>query len=768
MWELGTKLIRKHSPELGIGVVVGLDGRFIDVFFPDTLTRMKLSPDPQSIRPLILSVGDVARTPDDTLEKIIAIRDKEAIMESGIVVALELLWPVVAPPTLLERLLSGQTDKHEDVLNRVDGIRLLDYRRQGTLPSLLGGRIELFNHQLDTAQRAIAQGEVRWLLADEVGLGKTIVAHMITSAMLRMNRLERVIVIAPDTLTVQWLGELYRKFHQVFVHIDEERLQDVETDFGQGVNPFEVYPLSVVSFELLAKHKTLLASLNESKPQLVAIDEAHQALHPPYKDTLLPLVEKTRHALLLTASPFQLGAQGFLALASSLRLEVKQTGDAYQVRNVSAVTRADIPKLPARAPVAIDIEAPSNSIEASDPRVKWLVGQLPKWRKEGKKALIFVNNAARAIKLHQALEHGAHMDMFLFHERMETKDRDIELSRFRLSSSPALVSSGAGSEGRNFQFCDILVHVDLPTDPMILEQRIGRLDRIGRQGDIPIYYFRHEGKDSEIAQAYERLGIFADASIGASPAMTTLGQYLSDSKRDTTALDQVLEQVRQDLEHHDAKWSFPDSHNPEQHKINLGKLPDELEQLTERFCVDAAERTGLGCLEKDGQSSYFFEHGTNMLEPIPGIPDDVNYMGTFSREEAIAEPELEFFANGHPLVEGLLTELEDNPKGRIGAVTLPLIRIRLGLREELAPGDYLLAFEGREAVTTPKLYALPGGNKPPETESIARAVIRALERSKPMNKTERQDALTTLTQSEELPGLDLPSLTALILINIKK
>lgn len=766
MWEPGTKLIRKHSPELGIGVVVGIDGRFIDVFFPDTLTRMKLSPDPHSIRPIILGVGDIARTPQDTLEEIVAIRGKEAVLKGGSVVELDLLWPIVAPPTLLERLLSGQFDAHDDILNRIDGVRLLDHRRQGQLPSLLGGRIELFEHQLDTALRAISQGEVRWLLADEVGLGKTIVAHMITSAMLRMGRIERVIVIAPDTLTVQWLGELYRKFHQVFVHIDAERLEDVKIDFGQDTNPFDVHPLAVVSFELLAKHPTLFAHLKQASPQLIAIDEAHQVLSLPNRDELLNLVDQTRHALLLTASPFQLGAQGFMALAGALRLKQRIIKDAHEVRNVSAVTRADIPKLPERRPEAITIKAPGK-LDEQDERVVWLAQQLTQWRKENKKALIFVNDAARAERLHKALSHAARMELFLFHEKMPTKARDIELSRFRLSASPALISSGAGSEGRNFQFCHILVHVDLPEDPMVLEQRIGRLDRIGRQGDIPIYYFKHEAKDHEVALAYERLGIFSDASIGASPAMSTLRDYLTNPKRDASALDTVLEQVRADLEHHDAAWSFPDSHKHSNAGELLGKLPQELELLIERFCVDAAERTGLDCIEKDGQASYAFEHGTSMIEPIPGIPDDALYLGTFNREEAIADPELEFFANSHPLVEGLLAELEDNPKGRVGAVNLASVRLKLGAKEPPRQ-EYLLAIEGKEALTKATLYALPGGSRPPESEEVTRALLHALQHSKAMSKSDRKDAIETLTQSEELVGLDPSALVALILVRLTR
>ena len=769
MWEPGTKLVRKHNPEQGVGVVVGVEGRFIDVFFPDTMERMRLVPDPQSVRPIVLSVGDVARTPQDTLEKILAIQGKNAVLDSGVVVPLEKLWPVVAPPTLLERMIGGQLDPHEDVINRLDGVRLLDLRRQGLIPSLMGGRIEVFAHQLDTAARAIQQGEVRWLLADEVGLGKTIVAHMITSAMLRMGRAERVVVIAPDTLTVQWLAELYHKFHQVFVHIDAERLECVEADFGPGTNPFDVHPLAVVSYELLASKPALRESLLAAKPQLVAVDEAHRALAPVYQQTILSLVAATRHALLLTASPFQLGEAGFMTLAQALKLPQRALADgALEVRQVSAVTRADIPALPSRKPQAVAIEA-LGDLGEQDERVLWLANQLNLWRREGKKALIFVNDAQRAVRLHRALSHAAHMDLFMFHERMPTKERDIELSRFRLSASPGLVTSGAGSEGRNFQFCHVLVHVDLPADPTVLEQRIGRLDRIGREGDIPIYYFTHAGPGAELAQAYAQLGIFEDASVGSSPAMVLLRDYLADPKRDPSRLQEVLAQVRQHAQRHEARWSFPDSHRREEGRKVLAQVPRDLEALVERFCVDAAERTGLDCLEKDGQSSYLFAQGASMIvETIPGIPDDVQYIGTFSREEAITRAELEFFANGHPLVEGLLAELEDSPRGRVGGVTLARTRLIAGAARHLEAADFVLTIQGREELTRVTLYSLPGGRRPPEDEATTRAVLHALEHSKPLVKSARAEALESLVQSASLPGLDPQQLVALVLIRLTR
>ena len=85
----------------------------------------------------------------------------------------------------------------------------------------------------------------------------------------------------------------------------------------------------------------------------------------------------------------------------------------------------------------------------------------------------------------------AHLRVGVFHEDLSAVRRDIEVAQFRLGSGPSMmVSTECGGEGRNFQFCNRLVLFDLPWDPMVIEQRIGRLDRIGRRHDVEIVYFR--------------------------------------------------------------------------------------------------------------------------------------------------------------------------------------------------------------------------------------------------------------------------------------
>jgi ATP-dependent helicase HepA len=98
---------------------------------------------------------------------------------------------------------------------------------------------------------------VRWLLADEVGLGKTIEAALIMNRLLHTQDIERCLVVAPEALTVQWLGELWRKYHQVFTLLDPPRLADVVRDFGAGFNPFDVYRRAVIALKRLVERPEL-------------------------------------------------------------------------------------------------------------------------------------------------------------------------------------------------------------------------------------------------------------------------------------------------------------------------------------------------------------------------------------------------------------------------------------------------------------------------------------------------------------------------------
>ncbi len=661
---------------MGAGVVTRVEGRFGDVFFPQTGEQLRLLRKDPASRAVVFQVGDVVKRRSGRSERIIELNEDTATFENGTSESLESIWPVIAPPSPRARLMKGELDAPADIASRVDAARLAAQRRGGRVAGLIGGRIELFPHQLDTARRAIADDHVRWMLADEVGLGKTVVACLITSALLRMERTDSVVVIAPDSLTVQWLGELYRKFHQIFVHVDAERVEAVTANFGEGTNPFEVHPMAVVSLELLAKRPELVAAIAQADPRMVVVDEAHHVVAPGNEATsvdadsdapthVLDLVRGTRHALLLTTTPFQHGQRGFEQLASALRLPIS-AAENTEVGRMSVVTRGDVAQFPKRRAVPVDIGKPGAVSREDEPRVAWLSNAAKEWHANKEKALIFVESERKAADLARRLETTTGFRAFVFAEGMNASQRDIELAEFRTSPSPLMVTSGAGSEGRNFQFCDHLVHFDLPEDPLVLEQRIGRLDRIGRTADVPVVYFRAEGAAGDLARDLEARDLFATAHAGARVE----------------------------------GYAFPDTYQSAHAMAVLAGIPEDAAMLTERFCVDAAERVGVTTLEKDGESTYYFEFGENALvDTIPGVEHGTRFLGTFDRQTAIDTPGSEFFANGHPLVEGLLQEMDDSLAGRTGALEFQHATLR---------GPHLLMMHGHE------LTLVDGDGNPPE------------------------------------------------------
>src|SRR5262245_17696969 len=335
MWTIDDRVTHRENADLGVGRVVEADGRTIVVFFPDADATLRFGAATDALRPA--REGDVA----------------------------------IAGHDALERLVAGEVDPVEDFSLRLDAYHLFRRRESDDLSSFLGGRIRLFPHQLHVALQATRQDPVRWLLAHEVRLGKTVEACLIANDLLRARRAERTVVVAPATLTVQWLGELWRKYHQVFVLLDEARLADVEKDFGPGFNPFDAHRRTVVSLEMLVARPKLTEQAVAAGIDLLVVDEAHHLKRPlghpgePAYRAIAPIAALGRHALLLTATPLEDDAHGFFRLLQLLRPEVLPDEDfAGRLERreplppcASSTRRADIGGLPPR--VAAPVELPN-------------------------------------------------------------------------------------------------------------------------------------------------------------------------------------------------------------------------------------------------------------------------------------------------------------------------------------------------------------------------------------------------------------------------
>jgi ATP-dependent helicase HepA len=661
-----------------------------------------------------------------------------------------ILWDERGIPTAedspVERLALGDIGSLDAFSVRLDAMHLAALRASDDLGSFLGGRIRLFPHQLDVALKATRQDPVRWLLADEVGLGKTVEACLIANHLIRARRTTRTLVVAPETLTVQWLGELWRKYHQVFVLLDEARLADVERDFGAGFNPFDVHRQAVIGFDTLVARPKLTEQAVASGIELLIVDEAHHLRRPPghpgdptYR-AVAPIAALGGHVLLLTATPLEDDAHGFFRLLQILRPDEFPEGADFEARLArreplpacaSSTRRTDIGGLPPRLPAPVDLPADpgwrnlqllertlrarpaphavaakekarllraalssgasllaklpredaatrklAEAWLAADPRIEWLAREAQVWKARREKTLVFAAERETVEHLRTELSRRAQLRTGVFHEDLSPGQRDIEVAQFRLASGPSLLlATECGGEGRNFEFCHRLVLFDLPWSASVVEQRIGRLDRIGRDKPVEIVYVRPpEGLGASIASLFETIGLFREPLGGLERELRRVEtvieeQALSDSpsplpaafveaaNEAAVARDRVRAAAYHEL--------YRDPFVGENAAALLARVPIDLEDMTQEVVIGASHQLGLRVEEhRDGRvySILFGNHAR--VDSLPGVPGGASFLGTFDRAEAVADESIDFYASGHPLVEGLLAEIDDGPLGR--------------------------------------------------------------------------------------------------------
>ena len=723
-WHTGDHLTHRFNPELGIGRVTAVEGRALVVHFPRTGKTLRIAASSEALKRVDESGA--------------AVRGSEFVGSDRAVDAMD---PEV----------------------RRDVARLRATRASG-IGSFLGGRVRLFPHQLYVAERATAASPVRWLLADEVGLGKTIEACLILNHLVHTGTVERCLVVVPEALTVQWLGELWRKYHHVFTLLDGPRLADVERDFGAGFNPFDVHRRVVVALETLVQRPELTEQAVSAGIDLLVVDEAQRIRRPRghpgdarYR-AIAPIAALGRHMLLLSATPLEDDAHGFFRLLQLLRPD--EFPDELTVEDrlatgtplppcTSSTRRVDVGGLPPRVGIRIDLPddvgskrradieavlrsaagrlaepgrlkpAPTDETNAyvgaafrrpaerqaidrirralafgaalaaalgpqerelrqqaeamdkTDPRITWLLANAPRWREAMEKTLIFVAHRESLEMLRTVLSHRAQLASGVFHEELSAARRDTEVARFRSADGPSvLVSTEAGGEGRNFEFCRRLILFDLPWKPTVVEQRIGRLDRIGRNIPVEIVYFRPPGGiGADVARLFETLGVFREPLAGLEPQLTQIEGALEDVALDPEAklTDDRLEQLLVDARA--ARTRIREAAYQQLHRAPyrpdmaagiLARVPPDLDALTERIVTPVCARLGFRVEHLRGRRIFAIEFGNEaIVDSLPGVPGGSTYVGTFDREEAVEDESIDFFASGHPLVEGVLAYIEE-------------------------------------------------------------------------------------------------------------
>ena len=759
-WITGDYLTHRFNPELGIGRVTALEGRALVVEFPRSGAKLRLAATTDALIPVDLNPGRSVRITASREETTVTARLPDGTLQlaNGNTAPAHALWPLELEGALLERLALGDLDDVKDFVTRLNVLQLLTIREASGLGSFLGGRVRLHPHQLYVAERATAHEPVRWLLADEVGLGKTIEAALILNRLVHAGKVERCLIVAPDALTVQWLGELWRKYHHVFTLLDAPRLADVARDFGRDFNPFEVHRRAIIALEMLTEHPDLTSQAVKAGIDLLVVDEAQRLRRPPRHPgepawrAIAPIAALGRHVLLLSATPLEDDAHGFFRLLQLLRPQEFPDDMSFEERLASgtplppctsSTRRSDIGGLPPRVgipiPLADDagwrlqrgvestlrtakaanavaqrkkidrvrralasgaalkavlgpdeqsLREQADAMDAADPRLAWLLSQATGWKEAGEKTLVFVAHRETLEMLRTALSHRAQLASGAFHEDLSPARRDTEVALFRDPDGPSLlVSTESGGEGRNFEFCRRLVLFDLPWKPATVEQRIGRLDRIGRRIPVEIVDFNPpSGLGNDVVRLLEALDVFTEPSAGLEPQLAhvdgTLEKIALDPKAalSEAGLETLIDDARA-ARTRIREAAYQQLHrNPYRSEMApdlLARIPAELDALNEKVVVTVCARLGFAIEHTEGRRTFAIELGNEALvDSLPGVPGGSSFVGSFDREEAVEDESIDFFASGHPLVEGVFAHVEDSPLGRVVRLEVEIGRER--------------------------------------------------------------------------------------------
>ena len=373
---IGQRWVSHADAQLGLGIVVDLEGRRVTLAFPAVGEERTYATDNAPLTRLRFKAGDHISTVDNVELVVTEVHEQQGLLvyvgtdhhgEQLTVSELE-LDAFVQLTTPQQRLLNGHFDKNDEFALRVATFAHLDRLQRTPARGLMGSRTSLLPHQVYIANEVGQRHAPRVLLADEVGLGKTIEAGMIIQQQMLTGRASRVLVLVPPSLLHQWLVEMLRRFNLHFSLFDTDRLAEM-----QEGNPFEAEQLVLCSLDLFESRPELQAQALAAKWDLVTIDEAHH-LHwseeAVGEDYLFveALARQTAGLLLLTATPEQIGQASHFA---RLRLldpsrfhdleNFKQ--EEQQYRKWSELADAlEAGETPAELPAGVDPEAPAATI----------------------------------------------------------------------------------------------------------------------------------------------------------------------------------------------------------------------------------------------------------------------------------------------------------------------------------------------------------------------------------------------------------------------
>jgi ATP-dependent helicase HepA len=709
-FQIGQCWTSEGEPELGVGFVKALDATSIAIEYPSVsqgrLYRRKAPP----LRRLEFRVGEKVQSREGTSLVVDQIDNRNDLLYYIAADGTELCEAQLSSKLTLQRPIERFLAGHWDPLKAFSlRRRTLDYyHRHLRSPArgMIGPRVQLLPHQAYVTQEISRRGLPRALLADEVGLGKTIEAAWITHRLLSTERIRRVLIIVPESLVNQWFVELFRRFNLSFWVPASQTVESLEA--GDIADQERV----ILSLESVANYfeEGLL------KPEdwdLIIVDEAHRIAwnetEPSGEYKLLQsLAEKTPGLLLLTATPEQLGLAGhfsrlhlidplrfpslaafekeheaYVKVARSIQdsdsraraldlIDRYGTGRVY-FRNARSVVEFEGFSFPKR------ILQKSVVPEGKEAMVGWLAEFAKAHAKE--KSLLICSSAKQVIEWEKRLRDDYALKVVVFHEELSLLARDRNAAYFEdPAGATILLCSEIGGEGRNFQHASHLILADLPEDPDVLEQRIGRLDRIGQASDISIHVpYSSRSETERLLRWHEEVfQAFTSPAKGAREVYEIYRHELAAlrEKTITKASDAEFEKIMtrakrdykaqlQKIEAGRDRLIEINSFDPIEAPKLVQTLADaeKVEELKAYF-EDLLDAMGLHSEDLDADSLFVDPGHGQYVSYFPGLPPE-GLSFTFSRAKALRRTDLTLMTWDHPMVSETLAQLVGQEFGNV-------------------------------------------------------------------------------------------------------
>ncbi|MCK6596307.1 MAG: SNF2-related protein, partial [Bacteriovoracaceae bacterium] len=236
------------EPELGLGMIAQVEAKTVQILFLASGEKRTYGTKGAPLKRVVFSVGDevTLRNGEKFIVKNYEIQNNliHYLTEENANVDERELSDAISFNKPEERLFNGESDSMDLFELRYRTYQVQKAWKTSKARGFIGGRLALLPHQLYVASTVAKRSHPRVLLADEVGLGKTIEAGLIIHQMLTTERVERVLIIVPDSLVYQWFVEMLRKFNLTFTTINQE------TPLEMGVNPFKEKELIIVNIGL--------------------------------------------------------------------------------------------------------------------------------------------------------------------------------------------------------------------------------------------------------------------------------------------------------------------------------------------------------------------------------------------------------------------------------------------------------------------------------------------------------------------------------------